>query len=386
MRQLSVIIPVYNNMKYLAQCIDSVINQDYQDMEIILVDDGATDGSGKMCDDYQRRDNRIQVIHKKNEGCMRARWYGLKKSKGKYIGFVDSDDWIDPCMYQVLMSAAQERDCDLVSMGYTVVFGDREEMRVDDATLFGYYEKGKNLNLFLTNMMYDAEKMIRGAQPSLCTKIIKREFLIEAFDGADQKITMGEDAAIFYPCCLKAKKIYIMKEYRYFYRVHATSMCRSMNIDTFGEFYSFYQYLQKCFLKYEGRYGLSDQLKQYVWTLLEQGIDQVFHIKVKRVYLFPYTAIEQGSNIILYGAGAVGQSYYDQIRDNHYCNIVFWADKKGDGEKIMHPDQITRASHIRILLAVRKKEMADEIMEELVTSGIRKERLIWVYPQEMPVI
>ena len=387
MRQLSVIIPVYNNIKYLSQCIDSVINQTYQDIEIILVDDGSTDGFEKLCDEYQKANDRIQVLHKHNEGCMKARWHGLRKSKGKYIGFVDSDDWIDPCMYEVLMSVAQERDCDIVSMGYTVVSDNQEEMEADDTTLFGYYERGKNLDLFLANMMYDAEKMERGAQPSLCTKIIKRDLLIKAFARADQSITMGEDAATFYPCCLEINNIYIMREYKYFYRVHNASMCRSMNTDIFSEFYSFYQYMKNRFSEYEDQYGLLEQLKKYVWAFLEQGLSKVFNITPKRVYIFPYAAIEPDSDVILYGAGAVGQSYYNQIVDNHYCNIVSWVDKKNDdGKKIMYPDQIARSSDMKILIAVKKKEVADEIMDELTSQGISEGRLVWVPPQEIPII
>lgn len=384
---LSIIVPVYNNIKYLKQCIDSILNQEYRNIEVILVDDGSTDGSGELCDEYQRTDNKIQVIHKKNEGCMKARWYGLRKSKGKYIGFVDSDDWIGSDMYSLLMSAAKENDCDIVSMGYKVVRDEQREMRMDDDTLNGYYEKGKNLDFFLANMMFDADKRKRGVQPSLCTKVIKRELLMQSFNGADLKITMGEDAAIFYSCCLKMKNIYIMMEYKYFYRVHDTSMCRSLTIDNFNEFYMFYQYMKTLFLEYGNSYGLLDQLKQYVWTFLEQGINQVFNIMLKRYYVFPYTDIERGSDIILYGAGGVGQSYYDQIMDNHYCNIVFWADKNVNISKnIIHPSHISRAGNMKILIAVKKRELADEIVSELLDLGISKERLVWICPQEIPVI
>lgn len=386
MEQLSVIIPVYNNKRYFAKCIDSVRNQEYQDIEIILVDDGSTDGSGGLCDEYQKADHRIQVIHKENEGCMSARRDGLRRSKGRYIGFVDSDDWIASDMYKKLMSAAGEKNCDIVSMSYTAVFDEQKEIRADDDTLFGHYERGKNLDIFLSNMMYDAKRMKRGAQPSLCTKIIKRELLIKVFDKTDQRITMGEDAAIFYPCCLEMKNICIMKDYRYFYRVHDRSMCRNRNPNIFNEYYSFYQYMQNCFLKYGNQYGLSEQLRQYVWTFLEEGVNQVFHIKVRRTYLFPYTAIERGSDIILYGAGAVGLSYYAQISDNHYCNIVIWADKRNNSEKIVHPHQIEKVSNMKILIAIKKKETADEIIDELTSSGIRKERLVWICPQEIPVI
>ena len=318
---------------------------------------------------------------------MKARWYGLRKSKGKYVGFVDSDDWIDPCMYKMLMAVAKERDCDIVSMGYTIVFDGQQEMRMDEDTLVGYYEKGRNLDLFLSSMMYDVKRMKRGVQPSLCTKVIKRELLIQSFDRADLTITMGEDAAVFYSCCLSMKNIYIMQKYKYFYRVHDTSMCRSLSIDNFSEFYMFYKYMQKCILKYGNQYGLLDQLKQYVWTFLEQGINQVFHIVLKRSYVFPYAVIERGSNIILYGAGEVGKSYYDQIMGNRYCNIVLWADKNSNaGKGIIHPNHISRIDNIKILIAVKKRELADEIMTELLDSGISKDRLIWICPQEIPVI
>lgn len=198
---------------------------------------------------------------------------------------------------------------------------------------------------------------------------------------------MGEDAAIFYSCCLKMKNIYIMREYKYFYRVHDTSMCRSLTIDNFNEFYMFYQYMQTLFLEYGNPYGLPDQLKQYIWTFLEQGINQVFHIMLKRNYVFPYINIERGSDIILYGAGGVGQSYYDQIMDNHYCNIVFWADKNVNISKnIIHPSHISRAGNMKILIAVKKRELADEIVAELLDLGINRERLVWICPQEIPVI
>lgn len=384
--KLTVIVPVYNNRKYLKQCIQSISNQLYKDMEIILVDDGSTDGSGEICDEYEKADSRIRVIHQNNMGCMEARWHGLKSSKGEYIGFVDSDDWIAHDMYQELMSVAEDKKCDIVSMGYTAVFG-QTKTEINDNTLYGSYERGVNLDIFLSNMMHDAVKGQRGAQPSLCTKIMKRKLLLGAFERADRKITMGEDAAIFYPCCLDINRIYIIKKYQYFYRIHEESMCRNMNINTICEIQSFYQYMQKRFFKYQSQYHLQKQLKNYVWLLLEQGLQQIFHIRFKRTFLFPYTIIEKGSDIILYGAGEVGQSYYHQIADNHYCNIAAWVDKNTcDGRKIIHPARIVSLDYIKILIAVKNREMADEIMDELASLGIHRERMLWVRPQEIPIV
>lgn len=99
---ISVIVPIYNVEKYIRKCIDSIVNQTYKNLEIILVDDGSPDDCGKICDEYRRRDSRIVVIHKENGGLSDARNVGLKAMHGKYVAFVDSDDWIEPEMYQRL--------------------------------------------------------------------------------------------------------------------------------------------------------------------------------------------------------------------------------------------------------------------------------------------
>lgn len=116
---VSVIVPVYNVETYLRQCLDSIIGQTYSQLEIILVDDGSTDSSGAICDEYARLDSRIHVIHKANGGLSSARNAGLDIALGEYISFVDSDDWLELEMYQELVSIMEERNhLDLVKFGY----------------------------------------------------------------------------------------------------------------------------------------------------------------------------------------------------------------------------------------------------------------------------
>ena len=102
---ISIVVPVYNAEKTLEKCLDSILCQTYHCLEIILVNDGSTDSSGNICDDYATKDNRIQVIHKQNGGVSSARNVGIDAASGDYIGFVDSDDWIDPRMYEVLQKS-----------------------------------------------------------------------------------------------------------------------------------------------------------------------------------------------------------------------------------------------------------------------------------------
>lgn len=117
---VSVIIPVYNTEKYLNQCINSVLAQTLSDIEVLLIDDGSTDGSGKICDDYARKDKRIHVIHTSNHGVSHARNKGLEQAKGEYISFIDSDDWIDPDMIATLYRLIQTHHADLSTCGYII--------------------------------------------------------------------------------------------------------------------------------------------------------------------------------------------------------------------------------------------------------------------------
>lgn len=112
---ISIIIPVYNVEKYLAKCIDSVLSQTFTDWELILIDDGSIDQSGKICDEYACKDNRIRTVHKKNEGVSKARNTGITLAKGKYICFIDSDDWIIPTYLQDFK--VQEQQCDFYFSG-----------------------------------------------------------------------------------------------------------------------------------------------------------------------------------------------------------------------------------------------------------------------------
>lgn len=128
---ISIIVPVYNVEEYLDRCVNSIVNQTYQNLEIILVDDGSTDSSGKKCDEWKEKDNRIIVIHKENGGQGEARNYGLDIATGDYIGFVDSDDLVSSIMYAELMEIAVQYKADLVGCRH-VIFDDQHAPAFDN--------------------------------------------------------------------------------------------------------------------------------------------------------------------------------------------------------------------------------------------------------------
>lgn len=139
MEKISVIVPVYKVEKYLERCVTSIRNQTYENLEIILVDDGSPDNCGKMCDEYAKEDSRIKVLHKENGGLSDARNKGIEGSTGEYIAFVDSDDWLDIDMIEILYKMSKKHDADIAECSYRNMFKDciREETRCTAEQIVG---------------------------------------------------------------------------------------------------------------------------------------------------------------------------------------------------------------------------------------------------------
>ena len=222
MAELSIIVPVYNNKNYLMQCIDSIINQKLRDIEIILVDDGSTDGSGAICDKYCDLDERIQLIHQENRGCLYARLQGLKESSGEYVGFVDSDDWIDPKM---LPDFVQRMDDDL-SIDFCVTDAVRS------------YPDGSEERMFQS----ESEQMLIREE-ALREMLLNRIFFWymwgkvyrrKVFEGflADESISTSEDLDSNWKLFenKKIEKVWYSSQYRYHYFMNPESMTEGTSI------------------------------------------------------------------------------------------------------------------------------------------------------------
>ena len=123
--KISIIVPIYNAQKTLERCIDSILNQDFSDFELLLIDDGSKDNSGKICDVYAEKDNRVKVIHKENSGVSASRNLALREAKGEYLQFLDADDWITPNATRLLAEALEQNHCDMVIADFYRVIGER---------------------------------------------------------------------------------------------------------------------------------------------------------------------------------------------------------------------------------------------------------------------
>lgn len=128
---VSIIVPVYNAQEYLRRCVDSILGQEYQDFELLLMDDGSTDGSAEICDSYAQADSRVRTVHKENTGVSDTRNQAISQARGTYLQFLDSDDWITPDATKLLVRTAEENGCDLVIADFYRVVGERVSQKGD---------------------------------------------------------------------------------------------------------------------------------------------------------------------------------------------------------------------------------------------------------------
>ena len=211
--KLSVIVPVYNVENYLEKCVKSIIEQNIIDFEVILVDDGSTDNSGHLCDELSKNDARIQVIHKKNGGLSSARNAGLLKATGKYVSFIDSDDFIDPNMYETMLDALERTGKDIAACGRIIdLWGLKEKIEfvIEREQEYTREEAIKEILL------------LRNMDVSACDKVYKR-CLFDSIKYPEGKIS--EDAAIIFELLSNTNGVVHVGKpfYHYVYRKNSIS-------------------------------------------------------------------------------------------------------------------------------------------------------------------
>ena len=212
--KLSIIVPVYNVADYLEDCLDSILAQTFSDFELILVDDGATDGSGFICDAYASADQRVKVIHKSNGGTASARNAGIEASKGQLIGFVDGDDWIEPDFYKLLVRSLNVYHADMAACRFVKVT-DRSKMMfataVEDLHLYSPQEA--------LEAMFEKDKM----RYSPCDKVYKRQL----FSGIRYpEGNLYEDKATTYRLIHASQSVAYVSAQKYHYYVREDSIMR----------------------------------------------------------------------------------------------------------------------------------------------------------------
>lgn len=210
MPEISIITPVYNTERYLAQCIESILSQTFTDWELILVDDGSTDMSGKICDEYAMRDQRIRVIHKSNSGVADSRNMAIAEAKGNLLGFVDADDWIEPEMYQTLYDDMTGQKADVSTIGYSLDWTNMSRPRQKDTSIFRVLDHDEAMALTYEDQLI---------QSIFCDKLWRKEMITALLP----KGYFYEDFATVIKWMANAKRVTLRTKPMYHYRMRRGS-------------------------------------------------------------------------------------------------------------------------------------------------------------------
>lgn len=384
---ISIIIPVYNVGQYLDKCIKSVINQTHKDIEIICVDDGSTDASSEICDKYRKIDSRIKVIHKTNGGLALARQAGLRVSRGKYVGFVDGDDWIDKEMYECMFQIIEKYKVDMVETGVIDSYGESLEKERKYKLDGGIYEGEKFKNSILNNLLYDGKFYNYGVNTIyLWNKLFKKDFIYECYMKLDPKQSMFEDYVSVYPYLIKHQSVAVVNKAFYHYRVVNNSLKRSKVNDAMEMLNLHTKLMEEVINKSTCKTNFLHQFNYFKLYFLIMYNIQMFDLGQKKL-LIPYGGVDYDEHLILYGAGVNGINIYRYLIENSKCKIIDWVDKMSDkinlsdigiDYKVNSPDTIDIKGTEKIIITAIKWDMAQSIKNYLINRGVSTDRILWI--------
>lgn len=375
---VSVIVTIYNVDKYLYNCITSIINQSYSNIQIILVDDGSSDLSGIICDQFSEKDDRIVVIHKKNEGLVAARKTGINVADSEYICWVDGDDWVEEHYVENLYNNIKNNDTDLVVSSLKFDIGK------DISIIKSYIKEGiYEAKQIFDRMLYAGIFYEYGINPHLPSKIFKKKILEPILYAVNDKITIGEDAAVTYPYILKIKKLMIIGCSDYHYVQHNNSMTKAVKNDKFKRLVELSDYLKKC-LYLNSDNNIIEQLFQYEkYLLLLHAINYLDNENTG--ILSPYGGIDNDDRVIIYGAGGMGQALYRYVKSKG-INIIAWVDKnymyyRNNGMNVSSPISLLNLNndaYDEIIIATISNTTADVIRNYLIANGVCEKKIKWI--------
>lgn len=368
--KISVIIPVYNVEKYIKKAIESVINQTYKNLEIILVDDGSTDNSGFICDEYANIDERITVIHKENGGIVSARKTGINLANGDYAVNLDPDDWIEATAYEQVVKIIEERHPDIIAYGMKKEFnGFIESQPIQLAE--GQY----NQNEFWIAFCNKVSKYPFYEQPidmSQWDKVVKTELFKKHQSNCNEALKKNVDDAVIFPMLLDMKSIYIESRCWYHYCVRKTSILWQTKKDDDIRYKMLALHLIDAYKRYNKMGVCSKEFLLYklVYHMMLDIPDTLFEMEQCKIY----PQIKKSNNIVIYGKGVFANRFIENIRMSNYCNIVENVDSN-DVEKLKNID-VDKYDYI--VIAIFSAAIVLSIIDLLKKMNIDENKILFI--------
>lgn len=382
---ISVIVPIYNAEKYLTSCVDSIINQTYKNLEIILVNDGSSDKSSVICDDLAQKDNRVKVVHKQNEGLVRARKIGIQLAKGDYIAYVDNDDLLEAEMYETMVDALKYTGADIIIAGYKEQLNDNSTEIIKNTISPGVYSDQKLVDEVFTKMLYNSNFSQFGISTYLWNKLFKKDIIYKNQMNVDDRISLGEDAACLYPSILDSKKICITDTYLYNYRQHISSMMKTkFDLSTdFKRLHILYEYLKNVFQNSCFSNIMLPQVDYYLLSLATVFISGLGKYNENDDCFFPYSQVKKGSKIVLCGAGNLGQHLFKRLLVDSNFELVKWIDANyikysRIGLPVYSTESLIETMYDYVVVAYINKTNAENTKKTLLNLGVPENKIAWL--------
>lgn len=383
---VSVVVPVYDSEKLVAQCIESIIMQTYHNLEIILINDGSTDNSGEICDHFSRQDRRIRVIHQENAGLASVRKIGVQIATGQYLCFVDGDDWIGPeyvsHMYQLMASSS----ADLVISGHVREFMGRLQL-VPPRLPTGVYDRHAILNRILPQALFNGNFFQHGVSTYVWNKMFKRGLAASVMREIPGSIVMGEDACLTYPYLISCQRVAVTAEFDYFYRQRRGSIVKSVeSLETeYRRLSALAQFLTEQFQKAPVSARLDEQLRQYFYSLVLTRTGGVIYPSSRGAWFTPFPGLSVGSRVVVCSSGAFGQHLVSALRRIDGVDVVGWIDEDDqESQRIGLPVSPLESAAVMdfdlLLVASLDPEYTEAISFALAEIGIDMSRIAQVRP------
>jgi glycosyltransferase involved in cell wall biosynthesis len=382
---VSVIVPAYNVENYIGNCLNSILSQSYQNMEIIVVVKDSSDKTSEICDSFGEQDERVMVLHQKSVGVAMARIDGIRQAQGEYVAFVDGDDLIEPDMISFMVANIGECQC--------ITIGVFREVGVNYCTIRKdeYEEKvyqHEELNEVFSNMIYDREtNLFQPLTPWIWNKLYVTDIMRNVMNTMNPEIKYAEDSLALYQYLLKCKSIRITHKPLYHYRYREDSGIHATDVYAVDKATYAYRQLLRCLEQTESKYELVCQLQHWYVVAVTGAINERMGFSDEvHIPRFVYDGTEnlRDKKVVLYAAGKMGQDYYRQFTKSG-IQIEAWVDKNYENYKncafeVQPVCNLKNLSYDLIVVAVEKEAVAQSIRDTLVADGVSANQIIWKRP------
>ncbi len=364
---LSVIVPIYNACSTLNRCIDSIVNQSFSDLEIVLINDGSDDESGSLCKEYVKKDRRVVYVEQENMGVDEARKKGVTLACGDYITFVDADDYLELNTYEKLIKGMSSEQVDIIA--FDVV----EETDSSTKPLCNMVPEGVYYEMELREKIYPKMLSIPpffsfGILPSVYSKLFRQAFLCKIDVQTDGSIAFGEDAAFVFQTLAFAKSLQVQKCKGYHYtRSDGNSLTWKPQGDEL--ICRLQESMKEGFQRADILDVMQHQLKEYIIFIRLLKAPQT----VKKVSEF---FERKNGRIALYGAGGFGQAIFHEYQNR----VSLWIDRDYEkygflNSKVSTVEDLNNRTdeYNEIYIAIINETLCKQIKEDLLRKGINKE-------------